>query len=141
MGAYEKPAPAQGASQAELQNSDGHSYMTLDELTRRLVPFRPPPPPMPLRDPAEAYSANSAPMSEMEMPAAEYEPERYEVHQPFLERSAVRSNRNNRSRDNLQRPDMLAISVKRQRKLKMKKHKYKKLMKRTRLERRKLDRT
>jgi hypothetical protein len=35
---------------------------------------------------------------------------------------------------------MLAISVKRQRKLKMKKHKYKKLMKRTRLLRRKLDR-
>jgi hypothetical protein len=35
---------------------------------------------------------------------------------------------------------MLLISVKRQRKLKMKKHKYKKLMKRTRLERRKLDR-
>jgi len=39
------------------------------------------------------------------------------------------------------RGDMLLISVKRQRKLKMKKHKYKKLMKRTRLERRKLDRT
>lgn len=36
---------------------------------------------------------------------------------------------------------MLLISVKRQRKLKMKKHKYKKLMKRTRLLRRKLDRT
>lgn len=39
------------------------------------------------------------------------------------------------------RRGMLLISVKRQRKLKMKKHKYKKLMKRTRLERRKLDRT
>jgi hypothetical protein len=39
------------------------------------------------------------------------------------------------------RGGMLLISVKRQRKLKMKKHKYKKLMKRTRLERRKLDRT
>jgi hypothetical protein len=38
------------------------------------------------------------------------------------------------------RGGMLLISVKRQRKLKMKKHKYKKLMKRTRLERRKLDR-
>jgi hypothetical protein len=39
------------------------------------------------------------------------------------------------------RGGMLLISVKRQRKLKMKKHKYKKLMKRTRLLRRKLDRT
>jgi hypothetical protein len=36
---------------------------------------------------------------------------------------------------------MYAISVKRQRKLRMKKKKYKKLMKRTRNERRKLDRT
>ena len=35
---------------------------------------------------------------------------------------------------------MFLISVKRQRKLKMKKHKYKKLMKRTRNLRRKLDR-
>ncbi|RYZ81296.1 MAG: AURKAIP1/COX24 domain-containing protein [Proteobacteria bacterium] len=35
---------------------------------------------------------------------------------------------------------MHAISVKRQRKLKMKKHKYKKLMKRTRNLRRRLDR-
>ncbi|KAF1918492.1 hypothetical protein BDU57DRAFT_538044 [Ampelomyces quisqualis] len=39
------------------------------------------------------------------------------------------------------RGGMFLISVKRQRKLKMKKHKYKKLMKRTRLLRRKLDRT
>ena len=37
-------------------------------------------------------------------------------------------------------PGMLAISVRRQRKLKMKKKKYKKLMRRTRNERRKLDR-
>ncbi|RKF80831.1 putative duf1713 domain protein [Golovinomyces cichoracearum] len=40
----------------------------------------------------------------------------------------------------LTRSEMLAISVKRQRKLKMKKHKYKKLMRRTRNERRRLDR-
>jgi hypothetical protein len=40
-----------------------------------------------------------------------------------------------------QEEGMLAISVKRQRRLKMKKHKYKKLMKRTRTLRRKLDRT
>ncbi|KAK7185196.1 hypothetical protein DPSP01_000840 [Paraphaeosphaeria sporulosa] len=141
MGAYEKQAPAEEASQAELRHLDGQSYMTLDELTRKLVPFRPPPPPMPFRDPADVYSANSAPMFDTEMPGAENEPEHYEVRQPFYDRMVQRHNRNNRSRDNLHHPDMLAISVKRQRKLKMKKHKYKKLMKRTRLLRRKLDRT
>ncbi|KAJ4305628.1 hypothetical protein N0V90_001159 [Kalmusia sp. IMI 367209] len=88
------------------------------------------------------YSATTAPMVEISMPAAEngQESEQYEVRQPFLDRMRQRQYTNNRSRDNLQRPDMLAISVKRQRKLKMKKHKYKKLMKRTRLLRRKLDR-
>ncbi|CZS99138.1 uncharacterized protein RAG0_07599 [Rhynchosporium agropyri] len=56
----------------------------------------------------------------------------------FLERMQQR-----RERYRKQRPgqtDMLAISVKRQRKLKMKKHKYKKLMRRTRNLRRRLDR-
>lgn len=56
----------------------------------------------------------------------------------FLERMQIR-----RERYREQRPeenDMLAISVKRQRKLKMKKHKYKKLMRRTRNLRRRLDR-
>ncbi|GAP85369.1 putative DUF1713 domain protein [Rosellinia necatrix] len=56
----------------------------------------------------------------------------------FLERMALREIRREQIRG---RPDsMLAISVKRQRKLKMKKKKYKKLMRRTRNERRKLDR-
>lgn len=141
MAVHETLAPVQEAPQAELQHLDGHSYMTLDELTRRLVPFMPPPPPMPLGEAAESYSTNSASMFEIEAPAAENEHEQYEVRQPFLDRMIQRQNRNNRSRDILQRPDMLAISVKRQRKLKMKKHKYKKLMKRTRLLRRKLDRT
>jgi len=56
----------------------------------------------------------------------------------FLERM---QERNERYRINHpEESDMLAISVKRQRKLKMKKHKYKKLMRRTRNLRRKLDR-
>lgn len=58
--------------------------------------------------------------------------------QKFLERMKQR-----REQYRLQRgeeTDMLAISVKRQRKLKMKKHKYKKLMRRTRNLRRRLDR-
>ncbi|KAF2451851.1 hypothetical protein P171DRAFT_478875 [Karstenula rhodostoma CBS 690.94] len=141
MAIHETHAASEEASQVELQRLDGQSYMTLDELTRRLVPFRPPPPPLPVGEATDIYSATSAPLFEIEMPAAENEPEQYEVRQPFLDRMIHRQNRNNRSRDILQRPDMLAISVKRQRKLKMKKHKYKKLMKRTRLLRRKLDRT
>ncbi|KAI1353414.1 hypothetical protein F5Y01DRAFT_312908 [Xylaria sp. FL0043] len=56
----------------------------------------------------------------------------------FLERMALREIKRERVRG--QANGMLAISVKRQRKLKMKKKKYKKLMRRTRNERRKLDR-
>jgi len=50
--------------------------------------------------------------------------------QDYRERRGVKSP--------VRKPNMLLISVKRQRKLKMKKHKYKKLMKRTRNLRRKL---
>ncbi|KAI1119142.1 hypothetical protein F5Y14DRAFT_122890 [Nemania sp. NC0429] len=56
----------------------------------------------------------------------------------FLERMALREMKREQVRG--QAHGMLAISVKRQRKLKMKKKKYKKLMRRTRNERRKLDR-
>ncbi|KAJ8119179.1 hypothetical protein ONZ43_g3828 [Nemania bipapillata] len=56
----------------------------------------------------------------------------------FLERMALREIKREQVRG--QTGSMFAISVKRQRKLKMKKKKYKKLMRRTRNERRKLDR-
>jgi len=56
----------------------------------------------------------------------------------FLERMALREIKREHIRG--QADGMLTISVKRQRKLKMKKKKYKKLMRRTRNERRKLDR-
>ncbi|KAF2686925.1 hypothetical protein K458DRAFT_429845 [Lentithecium fluviatile CBS 122367] len=89
------------------------------------------------------YSATTAPMVEISVPPRvnSQDAEDFEIRQPFLQRMKQRQITNTRYRDNLGRPDMLAISVKRQRKLKMKKHKYKKLMKRTRLLRRKLDRT
>lgn len=174
---HEKQAPAEDASQMDLQHLEGPPQVTLEELMSKFVPFRPPPPPVPFGDAAEmqsaaeevaaapaqikkrawstavvvtestdasgkrTYSATTAPMVEIADPAGEQELEQYEVRQPFLDRMSQRQQTNNRSRDSLQRPDMLAISVKRQRKLKMKKHKYKKLMKRTRLLRRKLDRT
>lgn len=61
----------------------------------------------------------------------------------FLQRMALRQLRYDDARSQRDRMDtgMLAISVKRQRKLKMKKKKYKKLMKKLRHERRKHDRT
>jgi hypothetical protein len=166
MAVHETHAPADEALEMELQHFNGQPYMSLEELVSRFVPFRPPPVPVSEMqaannkfDVAEApsqlkrawidstdfsgrdtYSAATAPMVELLDPAAENELEQYEMRQPFLDRMYQRQKANNRSRDILQRPDMLAISVKRQRKLKMKKHKYKKLMKRTRLLRRKLDR-
>lgn len=88
------------------------------------------------------YSATTAPMVEISPPSTGngQEVDDVDIRQPFLERMNRRQTTHTRRRDNLGRPDMLAISVKRQRKLKMKKHKYKKLMKRTRLERKKLGR-
>lgn len=88
-------------------------------------------------DPAgnRTYATSATPMVEIDAPGMEIgqDMDEIEIRQPFLER--MRQRRNEQTR-----PGMLAISVKRQRKLKMKKHKYKKLMKRTRLLRRKLDR-
>ncbi|KAB5549912.1 hypothetical protein GE09DRAFT_1241661 [Coniochaeta sp. 2T2.1] len=61
------------------------------------------------------------------------------VPRTFLERMALRQLRYDEARGR-RLEEMHAISVKRQKKLKMKKKKYKKLMRRTRNERRKLDR-
>lgn len=90
------------------------------------------------------YTASTTPMTEAELPSAETsEMEEIEIRQPFLDRMRQRDNEHTRYRDDRSgrvQSDMHLISVKRQRRLKMKKHKYKKLMKRTRLLRRKLDR-
>ncbi|OCL06428.1 hypothetical protein AOQ84DRAFT_365813 [Glonium stellatum] len=91
------------------------------------------------------YSASTSPMVEIQVPAVENPMEQadVEIRQPFLDRMKIRQKRYQQYRDDRAEKDretMLLISVKRQRKLKMKKHKYKKLMKKTRLLRRKLDR-
>lgn len=100
------------------------------------LPFVPPPPPRPFdalahaEPETDAYDANNlaatidALVTEVPLPRS------YADRSTQFRRHVARR----RSRNG-----MLLISVKRQRKLKMKKHKYKKLMKRTRLERRKLD--
>ncbi|KAL5119578.1 hypothetical protein ACEQ8H_002424 [Pleosporales sp. CAS-2024a] len=95
----------------------------------RLPHFIPPPPPIafdpfaPTAKPLTAEEVNQR-ITEVALPSAQ-----------AGQACAFREHVHRRRRG------MLLISVKRQRKLKMKKHKYKKLMKRTRLERRKLDRT
>jgi hypothetical protein len=91
----------------------------------------------------KTYSASTTPMREAELPSAEtVEMEEIQIRQPFLDRMKQREDEYTRYREESGRvrSDMHLISVKRQRRLKMKKHKYKKLMKRTRLLRRKLDR-
>ncbi|KAF4635440.1 hypothetical protein G7Y89_g2650 [Cudoniella acicularis] len=136
-------------------------------LSGRYRPFNPPPAPVPMNTAdslaagAEAaaerrtyisvlridefkhqngditYNAHSSPFVP-EIPstdAGKIEPKS----KKFLERMEARQ-RHSRLRRAMELNDMYAISVKRQRKLKMKKHKYKKLMRRTRNLRRRLDR-
>jgi hypothetical protein len=151
----------------EVRNPDGSEssiQLQVSAMSGDFLPFRPPPSPQP-QTAAEAESAAEA------MDAAEAtEPQhrvykamftieettepggqiRINAHSPqivqdeqprsFLERLAMRQVKFDQAQESRRR-DMYAISVKRQRKLRMKKKKYKKLMKRTRNERRKLDRT
>jgi hypothetical protein len=150
----------------DVRNSDGSEssmYVQLNAMSGQFLPFRPPPAPTPASAvPAETGATESQEATEAGPQRRVYkaiftleettEPDgevRILAHSPilinehttprtFLERMALRQLRRDEAHG---RPDdMLAISVKRQRKLKMKKKKYKKLMKRTRNERRKLDR-
>ncbi|KAH3913663.1 hypothetical protein HBI56_080610 [Parastagonospora nodorum] len=93
----------------------------------KLLPFIPPPPPLAL----DSFAQQSVHAQEVNERITEVDLPVEQTQRPATFREHVHRRRGG----------MLLISVKRQRKLKMKKHKYKKLMKRTRLERRKLDRT
>ncbi|KAJ5155745.1 hypothetical protein N7492_008548 [Penicillium capsulatum] len=152
----------------ELQMVDGsEAKLSVEELTRRLRPFHPPPPPVPMdmnsstsetmesaeaenqettystvltiresrhADGRKTYEAHTGPFvrDEMEEPASVQDgsvidaPTGSTSGMTYVERQ-----RHNRT--------MHAISTKRRRKVKMKKHKFKKLMRRTRTLRRKLD--
>ncbi|KAJ5748438.1 uncharacterized protein N7511_010134 [Penicillium nucicola] len=152
----------------ELRMLDGpDAKMSVEEFTRRLRPFQPPPPPVPMNTAADeatethdalvdneystystvltirearhadgrkTYEAHTGPFvrSEMEDAGMQTEvsieaPADHTTGMTYMER--VRNNRT-----------MHAISTKRRRQVKMKKHKFKKLMKRTRTLRRKLER-
>lgn len=148
----------------DVKHPDGTEssvYVQLNAMSGQFLPFRPPPLPQPeSAAPAEAGAEQVAEeiphhrvykaMFTLEETTDENGQVRIVAHTPqlveeapaprtFLERMAQRQIR---WRDDVrgQSPDMIAISVRRQRKLKMKKKKYKKLMKRTRNIRRKLDR-
>ncbi|KAJ5674069.1 hypothetical protein N7462_009508 [Penicillium macrosclerotiorum] len=150
--------------EGELRMLDGpEAQMTVEEYTRRLRPFHPPPPPVPMDMSAEAmesaeaenqettystvltireqrhadgrktYEAHTGPFvrNDMEEPAQQDgvtidAPTGSTSGMTYIER--VQHNRT-----------IHAISTKRRRKTKMKKHKFKKLMRRTRTLRRKLD--
>ncbi|RYP16575.1 hypothetical protein DL765_005036 [Monosporascus sp. GIB2] len=149
----------------EVRHADGSEsnlYVQLNAMSGQFLPFRPPPAPQPESATEAAVTAREelaeAPAPEVRIYKAMFTLEetvdangetRIVAHSPqiieedavprtFLERMALREIR--RADAQKRSPGMHAISVRRQRKLKMKKKKYKKLMKRTRNERRKLDR-
>lgn len=152
----------QPAQKIDIKNPDGTEssvYVHLNSMSGQFVPFRPPPLPQPT-----SASASAAPTETGAEPAAQHrvykavftleettDPSgdvRIVAHSPSLmeEHAHPRSFGRKPIREYRQeqvegRPTkMHAISVYRQRKLKMKKKKYKKLMKRTRNERLKLNR-
>ncbi|EAQ93129.1 hypothetical protein CHGG_01364 [Chaetomium globosum CBS 148.51] len=150
--------------------SETNLHIQLNPMAGQYLPYAPPPAPEPLAETAiDAESANSAIAEELAEPqdaqtrvykamvtieetvdadgqvkVVAHSPELVEEGaterpQSFLERMLWRQLRYDESRRHQGRT-MQAISVRRQRKLRMKKKKYKKLMKKTRNLRRKLDR-
>ncbi|KAK5632640.1 hypothetical protein RRF57_008354 [Xylaria bambusicola] len=160
----------QSVSLKHADGTETSVYVQLDHMSGQFLPFNPPPIPQPFSSTEfnASTESGSVGLAQSEEAAIQQQPQtriykamftleetidehgnsQIKAHSPqllehdageagsgasnpqhlFLARMAARHRR------------MLAISVKRQRKLKMKKKKYKKLMKRTRNERRKLDR-
>ncbi|GMG06545.1 unnamed protein product [Aspergillus oryzae] len=147
-----------GMNMAELK-------VSVEELTRRLRPFHPPPPPVPFDEAKDAGAVESENFSPRETSYSTvltiHESthadgrKTYEAHTgPFVrspDMDAPGAGENEAIIDVPSQPGttyierlrnnrtMQAISTKRRRKLKMKKHKYKKLLRNTRTLRRKLD--
>lgn len=154
----------EGMHKVDIKNPDGTEssmYLQIDTMSGEFLPFRPPPLPQPQAAGqadsavADIEAAEDVPQHRMykalftieesidpdgQVRIMAHSPQIVQDNQPrsFLERLALRQLKFDEAQG---RRDMHAISVKRQRKLRMKKKKYKKLMKRTRVLRRKLDRT
>lgn len=148
--------------------SETSLYLQLNAMTGDFLPFRPPPLPQPRGPAVDASEQTGSAEAEAEAGELEPRTRTYKAmltieeridadgsykvtaHSPtlleegagprtFLERMALRQMQwEDARRRRHAEGGMLAISVRRQRKLKMKKKKYKKLMRRTRNERRKL---
>ena len=144
-------AVTQAVSSAQEQPThlDGPpaSTLSLDEIVKNFRPFVPPPPPMAWSDRSRARTPRAVrTATPVERQIAESDEATVEVlraseQPPFRERMQERHQaweRRVRERHELV---WRAISVRRQRKLKMKKHKYKKLMRRLRNLKRREDRT
>ncbi|CAI7613664.1 unnamed protein product [Penicillium palitans] len=153
----------------ELRMLDGpDAKLSVEEFTRRLRPFQPPPPPVPMdtsaAETAEStdaqidneYQTYSTVLTIREARHADGR-KTYEAHTgPFVRNGEMEDPSDMRDEISIEAPSdsnagmtymerlrnnrtMHAISTMRRRKAKMKKHKFKKLMKRTRTLRRKLD--
>ncbi|KAK0730336.1 hypothetical protein B0H67DRAFT_503645 [Lasiosphaeris hirsuta] len=156
-----------GSAKLSLKHADGSEtnvYIQLNSMSGNFLPYTPPPPPEPFSEgSAEIEAAAAEELAEQEPQTRIYKAmvtieETVEAdgqvkvvaHSPqiiedeaqprsFLERMALRQMRYEDARQ-LQERAMHTLSVRRIRKLKMKKKKYKKLMRRTKNIRRKLDR-
>lgn len=130
----EQRADAVAAAQSDIIHLDAlPTQQSVEDWAARLAPFSPP------AAPASYEQVETEP--EAEAHSAYDVSDRINQHIVPLPSAQTEKQRTFRQHVAARRHGMLLISVKRQRKLKMKKHKYKKLMKRTRLLRRKLDRT
>jgi hypothetical protein len=94
---------------------DQATYVDISQLVKTFDPFRPPSPPVPMAAPRSFYPRTSAAMEDL---APHPRPV---IRQPFLQRMRVRQEEWEETREEMRRQMWIAISVKRQRKLKMKK--------------------
>ncbi|KZL70612.1 phytanoyl- dioxygenase, partial [Colletotrichum incanum] len=163
IASQEVDASGEPVQKIDLKHPDGSEssvYVQLNAMAGQFIPFRPPPVPEAMgatdahADSAIEDVADEAPHHRVykamftieettdadgQVQVLAHSPKimQDEVPRSFLERMALRQMKFDEAQGH---DTMQAISVKRQRKLKMKKKKYKKLMKRTRNLRRKLDR-
>ena len=138
-------------SNAEPTNLDGQNpqivRVNIEELARSFQPFRPPPAPVPIESPVEEISYTHVQLMRVVRPRqnslftarlpfhrdptypsrSQYIQPRNSGRTPFLDRMRIRQERWEEDRADIRREMWRAISVKRQRKLKMKKHKLVKL--------------
>lgn len=138
-------AYARNGTQTEQKASSSEPQIKISSsiLFEQYLPFNPPPPPEPISE--ETIKAGKASFENLKGMQIITSTEGSADGQPyilaFFQGPEGQTNRVGRIRKTMRSevPTMQALSVKRQRKLKMKKHKYKKLMKRTRTLRRRLE--